>query len=162
MITVIPFNDLGRFENDWLDAHYHFSFAEYRDPERMGLGPLRVWNDDTIRPRSGFPPHSHRDMEIITYVRTGAISHTDNLGNRGVTRAGDVQVMSAGTGIEHAEMNEEDEATTLFQIWIKTDRKYLCIFAIWFINLEYCLLIRLVCLSLWLAISTSVEQVKHR
>lgn len=123
MITVVPFKDLGRFENDWLDAHYHFSFADYRDPGRMGLGPLRVWNDDTIRPHSGFAPHPHRDMEIITYVRTGAISHTDNLGNRGVTRAGDVQVMSAGTGIEHAEMNDEDEATTLFQIWIQTDRR---------------------------------------
>jgi len=123
MITVTPFEKLGTFANDWLDARYHFSFAGYHDPERMGLGALRVWNDDTIAPHSGFEPHGHRDMEIVTYVRTGAISHADNLGNRGVTRAGDVQVMSAGSGIEHAEMNEEDEATTLFQIWIRTDAK---------------------------------------
>jgi len=123
MITVIPFSDLGRFENDWLDAHYHFSFADYRDSERMGLGPLRVWNDDTIRPHAGFSTHPHRDMEIITYVRSGAISHTDNLGNQGVTSAGDVQVMSAGTGIEHSEMNQEEDAATVFQIWIQTDQR---------------------------------------
>lgn len=121
MITVIPFDALGRFENDWLDAHYHFSFAGYHDPARMGLGPLRVWNDDTIRPHSGFEPHPHRDMEIITYVRSGAISHEDSLGNRGVTGVGDVQVMSAGSGVVHSEKNETDEATTLFQIWIETD-----------------------------------------
>jgi redox-sensitive bicupin YhaK (pirin superfamily) len=79
---------------------------------------LRVWNDDTIAPKSGFPPHPHRDMEIITYVRTGAITHKDSLGNTGRTAAGDVQVMSAGSGITHAEYNLEDEVTTLFQIWI--------------------------------------------
>lgn len=123
MITVIPFSELGTFENAWLDAHYHFSFAGYHDPTRMGMGPLRVWNDDTIRPHSGFDTHSHRDMEIVTYVRHGAITHRDSLGNRGLTRAGDVQVMSAGTGIEHSEINEDDEATTLFQIWIMTDRR---------------------------------------
>ncbi len=123
MITVTPFENLGTFKNAWLDAHYHFSFAEYRDPDRMGLGVLRVWNDDTIQAQTGFDPHPHRDMEIITYVRSGAISHEDNLGNKGVTRAGDVQIMSAGSGIVHAEMNEEDEPTTLFQIWIHTDAK---------------------------------------
>ncbi len=123
MIDVTPFERLGTFENDWLDAHYHFSFAGYRDPERMGLGALRVWNDDVVRPHSGFAPHGHRDMEIVTYVRKGAITHQDSLGNRGKTEAGDVQVMSAGTGIEHAEMNEEDEPTVLFQIWIQTDKK---------------------------------------
>lgn len=121
MITVIPFDDLGTFENDWLNAHYHFSFADYRDPARMGLGPLRVWNDDTIGSHTGFEPHPHRDMEIITYVRSGAISHEDSLGNRGVTSAGDVQVMSAGSGVVHSEKNETDEPTTLFQIWIQTD-----------------------------------------
>ena len=118
MITVTPFDRLGRFENDWLFARYHFSFADYRDPTRMGLGPLRVWNDDTIKSRSGFEMHPHRDMEIVTYVRRGAITHEDGLGNRGVTKAGDVQVMSAGTGIVHSERNQEDEDTTLFQIWI--------------------------------------------
>jgi hypothetical protein len=88
----------------------------------MGWGRIRVWNDDTIGPRSGFPPHPHRDMEIVTYVRTGAITHQDSMGNKGRTAAGDVQVMSAGTGVTHAEYNLEDEQTTLFQIWIETDR----------------------------------------
>jgi redox-sensitive bicupin YhaK (pirin superfamily) len=88
----------------------------------MGWGRIRVWNDDTIGPRSGFPPHPHRDMEIVTYVRTGAVTHQDSMGNKGRTEAGDVQVMSAGTGVVHAEYNLEDEATTLFQIWIETDK----------------------------------------
>jgi len=123
MITVIPFEDLGGAQLGWLDAKHHFSFADYHDPDRMGVGVLRVWNDDTIQPHTGFDPHPHRDMEIITYVRSGAISHQDNLGNKGVTRAGDVQVMSAGTGIVHSEMNEGDEPTTLFQIWIHTDAR---------------------------------------
>jgi len=121
MIDVKTFDDLGAFANDWLDAHYHFSFAGYHDAKRMGLGPLRVWNDDTIQPHTGFDPHPHRDMEIVTYVRKGAISHEDSLGNKGRTEAGDVQVMHAGTGIEHAEMNQEDGETTLFQIWILPD-----------------------------------------
>ncbi|MBA4802517.1 MAG: pirin family protein [Euryhalocaulis sp.] len=122
MIEKRPFNQLGRFENDWLNAHYHFSFSRYFDPQRMGWGKLRVWNDDTIRAGTGFPPHPHDNMEIITYVRTGAISHKDSLGNSGRTGAGDVQVMSAGSGIRHAEFNQEDEDTTLFQIWIETDQ----------------------------------------
>jgi redox-sensitive bicupin YhaK (pirin superfamily) len=87
----------------------------------MGWGAIRVWNDDEIAARSGFPPHPHADMEIITYVRQGAITHQDSLGNQGRTEAGDVQVMSAGTGVRHAEYNLEDEATTLFQIWVQTD-----------------------------------------
>ena len=119
MITTTPLENLGRFANDWLNARYHFSFANYYDPERTGLGPLLVWNDDTVQPGRGFDPHGHRDMEIITYVRKGAITHQDNLGNTGRTEAGDVQVMSAGTGIRHAEHNREDEPTTLFQIWIE-------------------------------------------
>jgi redox-sensitive bicupin YhaK (pirin superfamily) len=88
----------------------------------MGWGAIRVWNDDEIAAKSGFPPHPHADMEIITYVRQGAITHQDSLGNHGRTAAGDVQVMSAGTGVRHAEYNLEDEATTLFQIWVQTDR----------------------------------------
>ena len=87
----------------------------------MGWGRIRVWNDDRIAARNGFPPHPHRDMEIVTYVRTGAITHQDSMGNKGRTAAGDVQVMSAGTGVTHAEYNLEDEQTTLFQIWIETD-----------------------------------------
>ena len=119
MIEVRPFESLGRFDNDWLSARYHFSFADYFDSERTSFGPLRVWNDDRIQPHRGFDYHGHRDMEIITYVRSGAVTHGDHLGNRGVTEAGDVQVMSAGKGIMHAEFNMEDEPTTLFQIWIE-------------------------------------------
>ena len=122
MIDVRPRKQLGAFRNDWLDSRFHFSFADYRDPTRMGWGGLRVWNDDRIEPHTGFDMHPHRDMEIITYVRTGAITHRDNLGNHGRTEAGDVQVMSAGTGIVHAEHNLEEEDTTLFQIWIFPDR----------------------------------------
>ncbi len=118
MIEVRPFETLGAANHGWLDAHHHFSFAAYMDPDRMGWGSLRVWNDDRIEAGTGFPPHGHRDMEIITYVRSGAITHKDSLGNAGRTEAGDVQVMSAGTGIEHSEYNREDEATELFQIWI--------------------------------------------
>jgi quercetin 2,3-dioxygenase len=123
MIEIRPFASLGHADHGWLNAVHHFSFADYHDPARMGWGALRVWNDDTIAAQSGFPPHPHRDMEIITFVRSGAITHQDNLGNKGRTGAGDVQVMSAGTGIAHAEYNLEDEPTTLFQIWIETDRQ---------------------------------------
>jgi redox-sensitive bicupin YhaK (pirin superfamily) len=122
MIDVRPFNTLGGANHGWLDAKHHFSFASYHDPKRMGWGALRVWNDDTIAADSGFPPHPHADMEIITYVREGAITHEDNQGNRGRTEAGDVQVMSAGTGIRHAEYNLEPETTRIFQIWIIPDR----------------------------------------
>jgi redox-sensitive bicupin YhaK (pirin superfamily) len=122
MIDIRPFGSLGHANHGWLDARHHFSFASYYDPARMGWGKIRVWNDDRIAARNGFPPHPHRDMEIVTYVRTGAITHQDSLGNKGRTGAGDVQVMSAGTGVVHAEYNLEDEETTLFQIWIETDR----------------------------------------
>ncbi len=122
MIDVRPFDSLGHANHGWLDAHHHFSFAAHHDPARMGWGAIRVWNDDTIAGKSGFPPHPHSDMEIVTFVRNGAITHRDSLGNEGRTEAGDVQVMSAGTGITHAEYNLEDEETTLFQIWIIPDR----------------------------------------
>jgi hypothetical protein len=122
MIDIRPFESLGHADHGWLDARHHFSFANYYDASRMGWGTIRVWNDDRIAAKSGFPPHPHRDMEIVTYVRTGAISHQDSMGNKGRTAAGDVQVMSAGTGVTHAEYNLEDEETTLFQIWIETDR----------------------------------------
>ncbi len=120
-VELRPFASLGAANHGWLDAHHHFSFADYHDPARVHWGALRVWNDDVIAARSGFPPHPHRDMEIVTYVRQGAISHRDSLGNEGRTAAGDVQVMSAGTGITHAEYNLEDEETRLFQIWILPD-----------------------------------------
>jgi redox-sensitive bicupin YhaK (pirin superfamily) len=123
MIERRPAAGLGRFRNDWLDTRYHFSFADWHNPARMGWGALRVWNDDEIAPKSGFPPHGHADMEIITYVRSGAITHGDSLGNRGRTAAGDVQVMSAGDGVRHSEMNLEDETTSLFQIWILPSRR---------------------------------------
>ena len=122
MIDIRHFDSLGHADHGWLDARHHFSFASYYDPDRMGWGRIRVWNDDKIAAKTGFPPHPHRDMEIVTYVRRGAVSHQDSLGNKGRTEAGDVQVMSAGRGITHAEYNLEDEDTTLFQIWIETDR----------------------------------------
>ncbi len=118
MIDLRPFNTLGGANHGWLDAKHHFSFADYHDPARTSWGNLRVWNDDTIAPQTGFPPHPHRDMEIITYVREGAITHQDSLGNKGRTEAGDVQVMSAGTGVRHSEYNLEDVTTKIFQIWI--------------------------------------------
>lgn len=119
MIDVRPLETLGGANHGWLDARHHFSFSDYYDPARMGWGVLRVWNDDRIKPRTGFPPHGHRDMEIITFVREGAVTHRDHLNNQGRTRAGDVQVMSAGKGIQHEEWNLEDTDSTLFQIWIE-------------------------------------------
>jgi len=123
MIERRPFEHLGGADHGWLDAKHHFSFGSHYDPDNMGWGSLRVWNDDTIQPGTGFPTHPHANMEIITYVREGAITHQDSLGNEGRTEAGDVQVMSAGTGIRHAEYNFEQGATRIFQIWIEPTRK---------------------------------------
>lgn len=123
MIDIRKFGTLGHANHGWLDAHHHFSFADYYDDDRVHWGALRVWNDDRIAAQNGFPPHPHRDMEIITYVRSGAITHRDSMGNMGRTAAGDVQVMSAGTGVTHSEYNLEDEDTTLFQIWIIPDAR---------------------------------------
>ncbi len=122
MIELRPFDTLGAADHGWLNAHHHFSFASYVDPKRMNHGRLRVWNDDEIAPNSGFPPHPHANMEIITFVREGAITHQDSLGNKGRTEAGDVQVMSAGSGIRHAEYNLEPVPTRIFQIWIEPDQ----------------------------------------
>jgi redox-sensitive bicupin YhaK (pirin superfamily) len=119
MIDRRPFASLGGANHGWLNAKHHFSFANYHDPARMGWGAIRVWNDDTIAAGTGFPPHPHANMEIITYVREGAISHQDSLGNAGRTEAGDVQVMSAGSGVRHSEYNREADATRIFQIWIE-------------------------------------------
>jgi redox-sensitive bicupin YhaK (pirin superfamily) len=118
VISIFPYSELGNHNYGWLDAHYHFNFAEYYHPDKSGYQPLLVWNDDCIQPGTGFPMHSHRDMEIITYIRQGAITHEDSLGNKGVTKAGEIQIMSAGTGITHSEYNHEDVETLLFQIWI--------------------------------------------
>ncbi len=123
MIELRPYEDLGGANHGWLDTRHHFSFASYQDPARVHWGKLRVWNDDWIAPGTGFDPHPHQDMEIVTYVREGAITHQDSLGNKGRTEAGDVQVMSAGTGIRHAEYNREPGPTRLFQIWIIPDRQ---------------------------------------
>jgi len=122
-IDVRPFASLGAANHGWLDAHHHFSFGGYHNPARSGWGNILVWNDDVIAPNTGFPPHPHSDMEIITYVRTGAITHEDSMGNKGRTGAGDVQVMSAASGIRHAEYNVEDVPTTLFQIWIQPTQR---------------------------------------
>jgi hypothetical protein len=118
MITYYPHDSLGKADHGWLKTSHHFSFAHYYNPARMGFGALRVINDDWIGAKSGFPPHPHRDMEIITYVRTGEITHQDSEGNKGTTKSGEVQVMSAGTGVVHSEYNVSDEPLTLFQIWI--------------------------------------------
>lgn len=118
MINVYPVETLGRADYGWLRARYHFSFGEYRNPRRVHFGALRVINDDIVAAGNGFDPHPHSDMEIITFVREGAITHKDSQGNEGRTEAGNVQVMSAGTGITHSEYNNENVDTSLFQIWI--------------------------------------------
>ena len=109
MIELRPFSKLGSADHGWLKAKHHFSFGSHYDPANMGHGALRVWNDDEIAPNTGFPAHPHANMEIITYVREGAITHQDSLGNKGRTEAGDVQVMSAGSGIRHSEYNLEPQ-----------------------------------------------------
>ena len=119
MIELRPFDKLGAADHGWLKARHHFSFGGHYDPDNMGHGALRVWNDDEIAPNTGFPAHPHANMEIITYVREGAITHQDSLGNKGRTEAGDVQVMSAGSGIRHSEYNLEPKLTKIFQIWIQ-------------------------------------------
>ena len=119
MIKIYPYQELGHADHGWLNARHHFSFASYQNPNRTGFGKLKVINDDIIQAKSGFATHPHQDMEIITYVRSGAITHKDSNGNEGRTEAGDIQVMSAGSGIKHSEYNLEDEQTNLYQIWIE-------------------------------------------
>lgn len=123
MIKLYPYKNLGHHDLGWLNAHFHFSFSEYHNRDRMGFGVLRVINDDIIKAGAGFDTHPHKDMEIITYVRKGAITHRDSQGNEGRTDAGSVQVMSAGTGIYHSEFNLESEDTNLYQIWIHPREK---------------------------------------
>jgi len=108
----------GKADHGWLKSRFSFSFADWHDPARMGFGALRVINDDIIAPKSGFELHAHRDMEIITIVTAGAVTHEDSMGNREDIKAGEVQVMTAGTGVTHSEYNHKSEPLTLFQIWI--------------------------------------------
>ena len=119
MITVIKSDARHHQDFGWLDTHWHFSFDTYHDPANLHWGALRVFNDDVIRPGQGFPMHGHRDMEIITYIIEGALEHQDSMGNKGVIRRGEVQVMSAGTGVMHSEYNHsKQDPVHLLQLWI--------------------------------------------
>lgn len=123
MINIRKLKDLGKGDHGWLKSNFHFSFADYYNRNNMNFGQLRVINDDHIGAHMGFGMHPHENMEIITYVRQGAVSHQDSMGNKGVTKAGEVQVMSAGSGIRHSEMNNTDEDVSLYQIWIMPNQK---------------------------------------
>ncbi len=123
LVRRYPYAELGHSNYGWLDARYHFSFARYWNPMRTGFGRLLVINDDIVAAGKGFDTHPHDNMEIITYVREGVITHQDSMGNTGRTKAGDVQVMSAGTGVSHSEYNLGAVDTRLYQIWIEPNRK---------------------------------------
>ena len=124
MITVRPANQRGRTRLDWLDSWHSFSFGDYYDPAHMGFGPLRVINDDVVDAGRGFGTHPHRDMEILTWVLDGELQHRDSLGTGSVIRPGEVQIMSAGTGIQHSEFNPSPlEPVRLLQIWILPEER---------------------------------------
>ena len=126
MIKHYKFQDLGTSDLGWLNAKYHFNFGNYFNPNIKPKLPLLVWNDDTIKPNTGFPMHPHKNMEIITYVREGSIKHKDNLGNSGIINANQIQVMSAGYGVNHSEFNHSNKDTILFQIWIQPYKNDIC------------------------------------
>ena len=123
MIKHIDSKKMGRGRHDWLDSHFHFSFADYFNPHNIHFGVLRVLNDDIIQPGTGFGTHPHRDMEIISYIINGTLSHKDSMGNARTVRRGEVQYMSAGTGVAHSEYNHGNEEVRLAQIWILPDKK---------------------------------------
>ncbi|MDE1765057.1 MAG: pirin family protein [Thaumarchaeota archaeon] len=126
MIQKINSGEHHKSETDWLSTYYHFSFADYFDPKKMNYGPLRVFNDDTIQPASGFGFHPHRDMEIVTYVIEGELEHHDSFGNHGIIGPGEIQVMTAGSGIMHSEYNHSKEKPLkLLQMWVVPDKKEL-------------------------------------
>ncbi len=122
MLKHYPYKSLGNANHGWLKSKHHFSFAHYYNPTRMGFGKLRVVNDDWVEPGTGFGSHPHRNMEIISFIRSGAITHQDSTGNKGITKTGEVQVMSAGTGIVHSEYNRTKDPLTFYQIWIETNK----------------------------------------
>lgn len=123
MLRYVDSKKMGRSQLGWLDSHFHFSFAEYYNPENIQFGVLRVINDDLIQPKTGFDTHPHRDMEIITYVVDGAVTHADSMRNQRTLTRGQVQYMSAGTGVLHSEHNRGEELLRLLQIWILPDKK---------------------------------------
>ena len=125
MFEIFKKSTLGNADYGWLKPRYHFSFSSYYNPDKMGLGPLRVLNDDLINPHEGFDPHPHKDMEIVTYIINGEITHKDSMGNARIVKRGSMQYMSAGTGVTHSEYNNGDDLLRVIQIWIKPTLKNL-------------------------------------